>query len=37
MDIIDWLVRSSSRKGGDEIEGVDGGYRYSSQLQVSLD
>ena len=36
MDLIYWSVHSSSRRGGDNILGVDGGYRYFSQLRLSL-
>ena len=36
MDLIYWLLRSSSHRGGDVIKGIDVGYDYVSQLQVSL-
>ena len=32
MVIINWSVRSSSWRGGDEVKGVDREDRYSSQL-----
>ena len=32
--LIFWLVRPSSRR--DRVEGLDGGYRYFSQLRVLL-
>ena len=36
MDLNYWSVLSSSRRSGDEVKGVDGGYHYFSQLQISL-
>ncbi len=36
MEHIYWSVRPSSKRGGDGIKGVDGGYRYFSQLKVLL-
>ena len=36
MDIIYWSVRSSSMRGGDGVNGVNGGYRSFCQLQVNL-
>ena len=34
MNLIYWSVRSSSRKGGNVVKGIQ--YRYFSQLGVSL-
>ena len=31
-----WSVRSSNRRGGDRVKGLDGEGRYLSQLQVSV-
>ena len=36
MDIIYWSVCLSSRRGGDKVEGVNGGNRYFSLLQVNF-
>ena len=36
FDLIYWTVCSSSRRGGAEVKGMDGGYRYLSQLRASL-
>ena len=36
MDIPYKSVRSSSRMEEDEVKGVDKGFRYVNQLQVSL-
>ena len=36
MELIYWPVRSSSRRGGDVVKGVEGRNRYFSQLQVLL-
>ena len=36
MGLIYWSLRSSSKRGGDVIKGIDVGYDYVSQLQVSL-
>ena len=30
MDLLYWSVRSFSRKGGDGVKGLDGGYRFFS-------
>ena len=36
MDLINWQVRSSIRRGGDGVKWLNGGYRYFSQLRVPL-
>ena len=36
MDLIYLSVLSSSRRAGDGVKGVDGGYCYFSQLRVLL-
>ena len=36
MDLIYWSVRSISSMGGDGVKVMDGGYRYFSQLRVTL-
>ena len=36
MDLIHWSVRSSSRKGGNGVKGMNGRDRYFRQLQISL-
>ena len=30
MDLIYWSIRSSSKRGGDGLKGMDEGYRYFS-------
>ena len=36
MVLVYWSFRSSTRRGGDGVNEVDGGYRYFSPLGVSL-
>ena len=36
VDLICWSARSSSRRRRDVVKGVDRGYRYFSQLEISL-
>ena len=33
MDLIHWSAQSSSRRGVDEVKGVDGDYRFFCQLK----
>ena len=35
MDLIYWSVRLSNRREGDGVKGLDEGYRYFSQREVS--
>ena len=36
MDIIYWSLRSSNRRGGDEVKKVDWAFRYFSHLRAKL-
>ena len=36
MDINYWSVHLFTRMGGDEVKGVNGGYRYFRQMRVNF-